>query len=67
MLKTVLTTVIKRYWGLVAVIVMITAFSQYRHEHQLSLGMLLISLLPALLGILIVVVPLELHKLRKHR
>jgi hypothetical protein len=67
MLKAVFAIVLKRYWGLVASIVMISAFSQYRHEHQVSPAMLFLSLLAALFALLITVVPLELHKLRKSR
>jgi hypothetical protein len=48
MLKTVIASVLERYWGLVASIVMIGAFSQYRHEQQVFLVMICLSLLAAL-------------------
>jgi Ca2+/Na+ antiporter len=67
MLKAIFATVLKRYWGLVASIVMISAFSQYRHEHQVSLVMPFLIFLVVLLALLVTVVPLELHKLRKRR
>jgi hypothetical protein len=67
MLKTVIVSVLKCHWGLVASIVMITAFSQYRHEQQVSLVMIFLGFLAALLALLITAVPLELHKLRKNR
>jgi hypothetical protein len=67
MLKTVIASVLKGYWGLVASIVTISAFSQYRHEQQVSLVMIFLGLLAALLALFITAVPLELHKLRKNR
>ena len=66
MLKTVIVSVIKRYWGLVASIVMISAFSQYRHEQQVSLVTLFLGFLAAVLALLVTAVPLELHKARKN-
>lgn len=67
MLKTVLFNVLKRYWGLVASVVMISACSQYRLERQVSLSVLFLGFLAAVLALLVTVAPLELHKLRKKR
>jgi hypothetical protein len=60
MLKVVLGIVLKRYWGFVASILMISAFSQYRHEHQVSLRTLFLSLLAGPLALFITAFPLEL-------
>ena len=67
MLSSALKTVLKRHWGLVAAIVMITGASQYRHEHTVSVPLLGLTLLVACLALLVVAVPLELHKLRGKR
>jgi hypothetical protein len=67
MLKTAFAVALKRYWGLVASIVMISAFSQYRHEHQVPLVTLFLGLSAGLLALLIIALPLELYKLRKSR
>ncbi len=66
MLKTALKSVIKRYWGLVAAIVMISGASQYRQEHTVSILVLSLALLLACLALLVVAVPLELHRARRH-
>lgn len=67
MIKSALITVMKRHWGLVAAIVMISGVSQYRHEHAVSVPLLALSLLVACMALLVVAVPLELHKLRGKR
>jgi len=67
MMKAVFAIVFKRYWGLVASIVMISAFSQYRHEHQVSAATILLSLAAGILALLVTAVPLEFHKSRKPR
>jgi len=67
MMNTVFANVLKRYLALIASIVMISAFSQYRHEHQVSLVTILLSLAAGILALLVTVVPLEFHKLRKSR
>lgn len=67
MIKTALKTVMKRHWGLVAAIVMISGASEYRHEHAVSVPLLGLTLLVACLALLAVAVPLELHKLRGKR
>ena len=67
MLKQALKTVMKRNWGLVAVIVLISGASQYWHEHSVSVPLLLLAMLFACLALLVVAVPVELHKLRGKR
>jgi hypothetical protein len=67
MMKAVFAVVLKRYWSLIASIVMISAFSQYLHEHQVSLVTILLSLAAGILALLVTAVPLEFHKLRKSR
>lgn len=70
MIKTVLNNVCKKYWGMIPTVLMITAMSQYRQERFVSMTalsqVLLDSLLPLLLC-LVVVIPLEFHKLRNMR
>ena len=67
MMKAVFAIVLKRHWGLIASIVMISAFSQYRQEHQVSLVTILLSLAAGILALLATAVPLEFHKMRKSR
>jgi len=67
MMNAVFANVLKRYWGLIASIVMISAFSQYRHEHQVSLVTILLGLAAGILMLLVIAVPLEFHRLRKSR
>ncbi len=57
----------KRHWGLVAAIVVISGASQYRHEHAVSVPLLFLALLVARMALLVLAVPLELHKLRGKR
>jgi hypothetical protein len=67
MMKAVFAIVLKRYWGLIASIVTISAFSQYRQEHHVSLVTILLGLAVGILALLVTAVPLEFHKMRKSR
>jgi hypothetical protein len=67
MFKTVLLNVAKRFWGVVASALVISAFSQYLHTQEISPAVLGLTLLVALAALLVTAVPLELHKQRKSR
>jgi hypothetical protein len=65
MLKTVLITVGKRYWGVIASALVTSALLQYRQAHAVSPVALGLTLLVTLAALLVTAVPLECHKLRK--
>jgi hypothetical protein len=67
MLKTVLSSVAKRYWGVTASALVVSAFLQYRQAHAVSPAVLGLTLLVTLAALLVTAVPLEMHKLRKRR
>lgn len=67
MLKAACVAALKRYWGLVAAILFITAASDWRHGRPISAPGLLVALLVVLGLLCLVAVPVEFHKLRKSR
>ncbi len=65
MFETAFLVALKRYWGLVAVILLINAASDWRHtQHISALGMLIALLVPFAL-LFLIAVPLEIRKMRK--
>lgn len=67
MLKEAFGVALKRYWGLVAVILLINAASDWRHNQHISASGMLVALLVALALFLLVAVPIEFRKLGKSR
>jgi hypothetical protein len=67
MLKTAFALALKRHWGLVAVVLLITATSDWRHDHNISVSNMLVALLAALTLLCLAAVPVEFYKLRKSR
>lgn len=67
MFKAALLAALKRYWGLVAVILLINAASDWRNNQHISASGMLIALLVALALFFLIAVPLEFRKLGKSR
>lgn len=67
MLKAAFLAALKRYWGLVAVILLINAASDWRHDQHISASGMLIALLVALALFFLIAVPVEFCKLGKSR
>jgi hypothetical protein len=67
MLKEAFGVALKRYWGLVAAILLINAASDWRHNQNISASGMLVALLVALALFFFVAVPVELRKLEKSR
>lgn len=64
MIKIALKNIAKRYWGLVACILLINGFSQHRQAGSISWTSMSLISLAAICALLIIAVPLELHKIR---
>lgn len=56
--------VIKKSWLLILGVVIVSGISLYWRDHQVSLFALCLIWLAALGGLLLIAVPVELHKLR---
>ena len=67
MLKTALTTVLRRYWLLATSIVTANIGFQYWRNHDVSVPLALLTLIVVALALLVVALPVEFHKLRKPR
>lgn len=65
MLKAAFAQALKRYWGIVAAILLINAASEWRQDRHLSASGMLIALLAGLALFVFVAVPVEFRKLGK--
>lgn len=65
MFKAAFLAALKRYWGLVAAILLINAASDWRHNQHVSASGMLIALLAALALFFLIAVPIEFRKLGK--
>lgn len=65
MFKTAGLVALKRYWGLIAAILLINAATDWRHNQHISASGMLIALLVALSLFFLVTVPIEIRKLEK--
>jgi hypothetical protein len=67
MFGSAVKNVLKRSWLLILGVVIVSTVGLYWRDQQVSLFALCLILLTALGGLLLVSVPLELHKLRNSR
>lgn len=65
MFKTACLVALKRYWGLIAAILLINAAAGWRHNQHISASGMLIALLVALSLFFLITVPIEIRKLEK--
>lgn len=67
MLKTALVIVLKRYWMLAVFIFLVNVVLQYWRADHISWALVLLTPMVVVLAVLVVALPIELHKLRNTR
>lgn len=67
MLKTAVVIVLKKYWKLVASLLLINVVLQYWWANHISWAMVLLTFVVVASAVLLVTLPVEFHKLRNTR